>query len=84
MAIFDDGLQDKSIEYDLNIICFNNLNFIGNSMTIPSGPLRENFKNIKKYDCIFLNGNLENMKNIRNQIFNISPNNKIFETNIFL
>ena len=80
MAIFDDGLQDKSIEYDLNIICFNNLNFIGNSMTIPSGPLRENFKNIKKYDCIFLNGNLENMENIRNQIFNISPNNKIFET----
>ena len=80
MAIFDDGLQDKSIEYDLNIICFNSLNFIGNSMTIPSGPLRENFKNIKKYDCIFLNGNLENMENIRNQIFNISPNNKIFET----
>ena len=48
VAIFDDGLQDKSIEYDLSFVCFNNLNFIGNGLTMPSGPLRESFKNIKK------------------------------------
>ena len=32
-AIFDDGLQDSSIKYDLEIVCFNNLNWIGNGLT---------------------------------------------------
>ena len=40
VAIFDDGLQDTSIKYDLEIVCFNNLNWIGNGFTLPSGPLR--------------------------------------------
>ena len=54
VAILDDGLQDKSIIYDTSIVCFNNLNWIGNGMTIPSGPLRENIKNLKKYKkCFF-------------------------------
>ena len=43
-------------------------------MTIPSGPLRENFLNIKKYENIFLNGNLENLENIKNEILDINPN----------
>ena len=46
IAILDDGLQDRSIIYDKSIVCFNNLNWIGNGMTIPSGPLRENIKNL--------------------------------------
>ena len=79
VAIFDDGLQDKSIEYDLSFVCFNNLNFIGNGLTIPSGPLRESFKNIKKYKYIFLNGNMENIKNIREKILETNSNAKIFE-----
>ena len=79
VAIFDDGLQDKSIEYDLSFICFNNLNFIGNGLTMPSGPLRESFKNIKKYKYIFLNGNMENIKNIREKILETNSNAKIFE-----
>ena len=79
VAIFDDGLQDKSIEYDLRFVCFNNLNFIGNGLTIPSGPLRESFKNIKKYKYIFLNGNMENIKNIREKILETNSNAKIFE-----
>ena len=41
IAIFDDGLQDKTINYDLKIICFNTINWIGNGMTIPSGPIRK-------------------------------------------
>ena len=49
VAILDDGLQDKSIHYDISIVCFNNVNWIGNGMTIPSGPLRENINNLKKY-----------------------------------
>ncbi len=79
LAIFDDGLQDKSIEYDLSFVCFNNLNFIGNGLTMPSGPLRESFKNIKKYKYIFLNGNMENIKNIREKILETNSNAKIFE-----
>ena len=79
VAIFDDGLQDKSIEYDLSFVCFNNLNFIGNGLTMPSGPLRESFKNIKKYKYIFLNGNMENIKSIREKILETNSNAKIFE-----
>ena len=41
VAILDDGLQDRSINYDIEIVCFNNINWIGNGMTLPSGPLRE-------------------------------------------
>ena len=72
-AIFDDGLQDNSINYDLSFVCFNNLNWIGNGMTIPSGPLRENIKNLKKYQHLFLNGNLENLENLKQQILEINP-----------
>ena len=73
VAIFDDGLQDKSIHYDTSIVCFNNINWIGNGMTIPSGPLRENINKIKKYNHVFLNGNLENLEEIKNQIIKINP-----------
>ena len=66
MAILDDGLQDNSVKYDLSFVCFNNLNWIGNGLTIPSGPLRENIKNLKNYQNVFLNGNLENLENIKN------------------
>ena len=72
-AIFDDGLQDNSINYDVSFVCFNNLNWIGNGMTIPSGPLRENLENLKKYQHLFLNGNLENLENLKQQILEINP-----------
>ena len=72
-AIFDDGLQDNSINYDTSFVCFNNLNWIGNGMTIPSGPLRENLENLKKYQHLFLNGNLENLENLKQQILEINP-----------
>ena len=73
VAILDDGLQDRSIIYDKSIVCFNNLNWIGNGMTIPSGPLRENIKNLKKYNNVFLNGNLENLENLKNKLLRINP-----------
>ena len=75
VAIFDDGLQDKSIDYDLRVVCFNNINWIGNGMTIPSGPLRENINNLKNYEHIFLNGNLENIDFLKREI--IKFNSKI-------
>ena len=37
-AVLDDGLQDRSINCDINIVCFNNINWIGNGMTIPLVP----------------------------------------------
>ena len=74
VAIFDDGLQDSSIQYDMDIVCFNNLNWIGNGLTLPSGPLRENISNLKFYENVFLNGNEENLIAIKDQIKNINPN----------
>ena len=78
VAIIDDGLQDKSINYDKRIVCFNNINWIGNGMVIPSGPLRENLLNIKNYDCIFLNGNLENLETIKKEILKIHSKANIY------
>ena len=72
VAILDDGLQDNSISYDLSFVCFNNLNWKGNGLTIPAGPLRENLKNLKKYRHVFLNGNLENINSIKNEILEIN------------
>ena len=72
IAILDDGLQDYSIDYDISLVCFNNINWIGNGLTIPAGPLREDINNIKKYQHIFLNGNLENIEKIKKQIFNFN------------
>ena len=80
VAIFDDGLQDYSIDYDLIFVCFNDLNWIGNGFTIPSGPLRESFRNIKNYKNFFINGNMENLENAKNKILEINPEAKIFVT----
>ncbi len=73
VAILDDGLQDKSINCDINFVCFNNVNWIGNGMTIPSGPLRENIENLKNYEHIFINGNLENLGNLKQKALKINP-----------
>ena len=73
VAIFDDGLQDNSINYDLSFVCFNNINWIGNGLTIPAGPLRQDINNLKNYNHVFLNGNLENLENIKNLIYKINP-----------
>mgnify|MGYP001161106139 CR=1 FL=1 len=72
IAIFDDGLQDMSINYNVKLVCFNNLNWVGNGLTIPAGPLRENLKNLKKYQNIFLNGNEENLESIKKDILKIN------------
>tara|TARA_B100001057_G_C22816172_1_gene937521 strand:- start:1061 stop:1987 length:927 start_codon:yes stop_codon:yes gene_type:complete len=74
IAILDDGLQDKTINYDLSFVCFNNINWIGNGMTIPAGPLRENINNLKNFKHVFLNGNLENIDSLKKQINKLNPN----------
>ena len=78
VAILDDGLQDNSINYDLRFVCFNNINWIGNGFTIPAGPLRESINNLKNYKHIFLNGNLENLNDIKKHVYKINPNINIY------
>ena len=84
IAIFDDGLQDKQINYHISFVCFNSQNWIGNGLVLPSGPLRESLKNLKKYDSVFLNGNGEEVAEIKNIIKNINPNLEIFKTEYML
>ena len=80
LAILDDGLQDKSISYDISIACFNSSSGIGNGFLLPAGPLRENTSILKNYDAIFLNGEKKNKK--FSLILNkINPKPKIFEAN---
>ncbi len=76
VAILDDGFQDFSIKKDFSILCFNSKQLIGNGFLIPSGPLRESFKSIKRADCIFINGD----RNIQfeNKINKIDKNAQIF------
>ena len=40
LAILDDGLQQKNINYDLKIVCFNSEYALGNEYLLPAGPLR--------------------------------------------
>ena len=54
VVIFDDGLQDKSIKYDLSIVCFNTSNGVGNGKLLPAGPLREQLNELNNYDAVFL------------------------------
>ena len=79
LVIFDDGLQEKTINYDLKIVCFNSLKLDGNGLVIPAGPLRERLNNIKDYDIVLINGNNNSgSKNFINKIKIINPNIKIF------
>ena len=80
VAIFDDGLQDRNMDYDLKFLCFNSEKWIGNGLLIPAGPLREKLESIKKYDLIFLNGKCENIKDIKKKIHEANPSINIFET----
>ena len=78
--IFDDGLQDKKLSFDLKIVCFNNNQWIGNGFLMPAGPLRENLSALKKYDAVIINGDIEENIKIKETIKNINSNIKIFES----
>ena len=56
LVIMDDGYQDFEIKRNLNIICFNDKQGIGNGQTIPSGPLREKLDSLKNCQIILING----------------------------
>ena len=72
-AILDDGFQDFSIKKNLSIICFTEKQWIGNGLTIPAGPLRENLSALKRANYVVINGNK-----------NTSIENKLYEKNKFI
>lgn len=82
LAILDDGFQDHKIKKDLNILCFNSEQLIGNGYTIPSGPLRESVKQICRSQIIVING--ENSPKFENEIFKFNKTAKIFYSKYIL
>ncbi len=82
VLIFDDGLQDKSIAYDLSIVCFSSINGIGNGKLLPAGPLREKLSELNKYNAVFINGNKN--KKLESKIRLINKDIKIFYGKYFL
>ena len=78
VAILDDGFQDFSINKNLSIVCFNENQWIGNGLTIPSGPLRENLSALKRANCVIING--KKNFDIESKIFSHNKEVKIFYT----
>jgi|TARA_B110000438_G_scaffold260_1_gene284 tetraacyldisaccharide 4'-kinase len=78
IAILDDGFQDYSINKNLSIVCFNEKQWIGNGLTIPAGPLRENLSALKRANCVVINGS-KNIS-IENKILSKNKKIKIFYT----
>ena len=79
-AVFDDGLQERSISYDLKIVCFTNSQWKGNGFIIPAGPLREKIESLKNFDVVVINGDPKKNQDILNEIEQINNNINIFET----
>tara|TARA_E500000178_G_C16755107_1_gene632167 strand:- start:56 stop:799 length:744 start_codon:yes stop_codon:yes gene_type:complete len=82
VIIFDDGLQEKFLDYDIKFVCFDARKWIGNGCLIPSGPLRENIESLKKYDAIFIKNTNKhnNLTKIYSKVKEINPKIEIFNT----
>ena len=82
LVIFDDGLQEKKIDYDLKLVCFDSEKWIGNGLLIPSGPLRENLISLNKYNAVLIKQDMDDSlnENIIDKIKKINPQIKIFYT----
>ena len=76
IAILDDGFQDYSIKKNLNILCFNTRQLVGNNFTFPSGPLRESMQSIKDSQIIVLNGHKN--EDFEKKIFSVSKEISIY------
>ena len=76
IVILDDGFQDYKLKKDLNIICFNSNQLIGNGLVIPSGPLRERLNALKYAQIVLINGNKNN--HFEKKILKINENLNIF------
>ncbi len=82
LLIFDDGLQDRLIDYDFKLVCFDSKNWIGNGFLMPSGPMREKIDSLKKYDAVIIK-NIDkkaDQNEIYQSINKINPKIKIFNS----
>ena len=84
LIVFDDGLQEKKIDYDLKFVCFDSKIWLGNGCLIPSGPLRESIYSLKRYDAVFLKttGKNTNLVEIISEIRKINSKIKIFNSHV--
>ena len=82
LLIFDDGLQDRQIDYNFKLVCFDYEKWIGNGFLIPSGPMREKIDSLKKYDAVIIK-NIDK-KSDQNEIYKsinkINPKIRIFNS----
>ena len=82
LLIFDDGLQDRQIDYDFKLVCFDNKKWVGNGFIIPSGPMREKIDSLKKYDAVIIK-NIDK-KSDQNEIYRsikkIDPKIRVFNS----
>ena len=79
VVVLDDGFQDYKINKDLNILCFNQLQLVGNGLVLPSGPLRENLDSLNSANIIIINGNRD--INFEKKVLKINNNLEIFYSN---
>ena len=79
IAILDDGFQDRKINKDFNIICFNQNQLIGNGLVLPAGPLRESLNSLKDAHLVLINGEKDEL--FEKKILNINKNLHIVYSN---
>ena len=82
LAILDDGFQDFTIEKKFSILCFNQKQWIGNGLIIPSGPLREKFSALNRAQCVVINGKKDT--EIEEKIYKVNSNMQIYYSNFKL
>ena len=82
LAILDDGFQDFTIEKNFSVVCFNQKQWIGNGLVIPSGPLREKLSALNRAQCVFING--KKNTEIEEKIYKENINIQIFYSNFKL
>ena len=75
-VILDDGFQDYKIKKNINILCFNQIQKVGNGLVLPAGPLRENLSALKDVHVVIING--EKDKDFEQKILKINNNIDIF------
>jgi len=76
LLIMDDGFQDYKIKKNLNILCFNSSQLIGNGFVLPAGPLRESLQAVKDAQIILING--EKSNEFEKKILKINAHLNIF------
>ena len=63
------------IKKDLNIICFNQNQLVGNGLILPAGPLRENLSSLLNANIVLINGKKD--QDFEEKILKINKNLEI-------